>query len=385
VRWGGGAGSTTSPGIPPPLPAAGPAGSMLTMATVWLVLRADVRRQWRALLGLVLLLGLAGGVVLTAAAGARRTDTAYPRLLTWANASQVEVAPGEPDPAYFAALARLPQVAGAAPVNQYTVALPVPHGTPDAQVQALSSPNGAYGASVDRVKIVAGRMFSATATDEAVIDPQLAGMEHLRPGGTLLSQGQANTGCVHGITCYDFFLLRYRPGTGTAATATRLLAATAAAGCPFSACTVISDQQPGDIRDYAAIRDTPVVLGAVLAVLAIGTLAHVLLTGVRRRRRDVAVLKTLGLTRSQVQGMVAWEATALAAVALLIGIPVGVVAGRWAWTLFASTAGVATQATVQVSLVLLAIPATLAVANLIAVWPGWRAARLRPATVLRTE
>jgi FtsX-like permease family len=158
---------------------------MLTMATVWLAPRADVRRKWRALLSLALLLGLAGGVVLTAAAGAQRTDTAYPRLLTWANASHVEVTPGEPDPAYFAALARLPQVAAVAPVNQYTVALPVPHGTPDTQVQALSSPNGTYGASVDRVKIVAGRMFSAAAADEAVIDPQLASMEHLKPGDIL--------------------------------------------------------------------------------------------------------------------------------------------------------------------------------------------------------
>jgi hypothetical protein len=28
---------------------------------------------------------------------------------------------------------------------------------------------------------------------------------------------------------------------------------------------------------------------------------------------------------------------------------------------------------------------TLALANLIAAWPGWRAARVRPATVLRSE
>ena len=63
------------------------------MTTVWLALRADVRRRWPALLSLALLLGLIGGVVLTAAAGARRTDTAYPRLLTWANASQVDIIP----------------------------------------------------------------------------------------------------------------------------------------------------------------------------------------------------------------------------------------------------------------------------------------------------
>lgn len=50
-------------------------------------LRADLRTRWRALLGLALLLGLIGGVALTAAAGARRTDTAYSRLLSWANAS----------------------------------------------------------------------------------------------------------------------------------------------------------------------------------------------------------------------------------------------------------------------------------------------------------
>ena len=61
------------------------------MATIWLRLRADLRLRWRALVGLALLLGLIGGVVLTAAAGARRTDTAYPRLLSWANAAQVDI------------------------------------------------------------------------------------------------------------------------------------------------------------------------------------------------------------------------------------------------------------------------------------------------------
>ena len=123
----------------------------------------------------------------------------------------------------------------------------------------------------------------------------------------------------------------------------------------------------------------------MLAVLAVGTLAHVLLTGVRRRRRDLAVLKTLGCTRSQVHGMVAWEASALAAAALLAGIPLGVIAGRWAWAVFAGTTGVASHATVDLPLVLLAIPVTLLHANVIAAWPGWTAARLRPATVLRAE
>jgi ABC-type antimicrobial peptide transport system permease subunit len=193
-------------------------------------------------------------------------------------------------------------------------------------------------------------------------------------------------GCTTGrATCYSLLLFRYRPGTDLPAAQTALLAATAKAGCPYGACTVTADQRPGDIKNYAAIRDTPLVLAAVLGVLAVGTLAHVLLTGVRRRRRDLAVLKTLGFTRWEVLRTVAWEASALAAAALVAGIPLGVIAGRVAWALFADATGIAGQATVNVPIVLLAIPATLLLANIIAAWPGWTAARLRPATVLRAE
>ena len=158
-----------------------------------------------------------------------------------------------------------------------------------------------------------------------------------------------------------------------------------ASGCPVGSCIVpaVADQRPGDIKNYASIRDTPLALAVVLAVLAVGTLAHVLLTGVRRRRRDLALLKTLGFTRRQVLGTVAWEASAFAAVALLVGLPLGVIAGRWAWAVFASAAGVSTAATVPLATVLLAIPATLLAANLIAAGArlGSRpaAARARPA------
>jgi ABC-type antimicrobial peptide transport system permease subunit len=98
------------------------------------------------------------------------------------------------------------------------------------------------------------------------------------------------------------------------------------------------------------------------------------------------VLKALGLTRAQLRGAVAWEATALAAAALLVGVPAGIVAGRLAWAAFATGAGVAPQATIALPVVLLAVPAvTLLLANLIAAFPGRVAARLRPASVLRTE
>jgi len=68
-------------------------------------------------------------------------------------------------------------------------------------------------------------------------------------------------------------------------------------GCPPGFCLVSADQRPSDIRDYTGVRDTPLVLAVALALLAIATLTHVLLTSIRHRRRDLAMFKTLGLLR----------------------------------------------------------------------------------------
>ena len=174
-----------------------------------------------------------------------------------------------------------------------------------------------------------------------------------------------------------------RPGTDLRAAAARLEAAVTRAHCPKGLCRVTTDQRPSNIKDYAQVRDTPLVLGAVLALLAVGTLTHALLTSVHRRR-DLAVLKILGLLRSQILRVVSWEASALAA-ALLTGLPLGVVADRWAWALFAASAGAGGNADIPVPIVLATIPATLLLANAIAAGPGWAAARIRPAAVLRSE
>jgi hypothetical protein len=203
----------------------------------------------------------------------------------------------------------------------------------------------------------------------------------------VLSEPDPQTGCSARTVCYNFFLLRYRPGTNLNATAKRLTVAVTAAGCPPGpdSCLVTADQRPSDIQDYTGVRDVPLVLGGVLALLAVGTLAHVLLTGVRRRRRDLAVLKTLGMDRSQIVRVVAWQASALAGAALLVGIPVGLLVGRWVFALFAGSLGVAPNATISLLVVLATIPAVLVLANLIAAAPGRAAARIRPALVLRGE
>ena len=143
--------------------------------------------------------------------------------------------------------------------------------------------------------------------------------------------------------------------------------------------------RPSTIGDFGGIESLPALVAALLAATAAGALAHALVTSVRRRRRDLAILKTLGFVRGQVLAAVAWQATAIALIALLVGLPLGVAAGRFAWNVFAEELGVLPEAVVPGWPILLLVPATLLVANLVAAIPGRMAARTRPALALRAE
>lgn len=143
--------------------------------------------------------------------------------------------------------------------------------------------------------------------------------------------------------------------------------------------------RPTEIATYDRIQATPLLLAALLALLGVGTLAHALISAVRRRARDLAVLKTIGFVRRQVWVTVAWQATTLVAIALAVGVPLGIAAGRWGWTLFASQVHVIDESVVPVLAVGVAIPAAVLLANLLAAIPGRVAARLQPARLLRSE
>jgi ABC-type antimicrobial peptide transport system permease subunit len=93
----------------------------------------------------------------------------------------------------------------------------------------------------------------------------------------------------------------------------------------------------------------------------------------------------MGFVRRQVAAVVAWQATSFCVVALAVGMPLGVAGGRWAWSLVSSGIGSASPAVVPATIIALMLPATLAVGNLIAVLPGWAAARVAPAVVMRNE
>ena len=128
---------------------------------------------------------------------------------------------------------------------------------------------------------------------------------------------------------FHFALVALRPGVAPATVATRLTALAAAAGAQGLAMQPPAEPQViGQLREVQVL---PVALGVFLLLLALGAVGHALATAVRRRRVDVAVLRALGMTRGQARGVVVTQASLLAAVGLLFGVPLGVALGRTVW------------------------------------------------------
>ncbi len=122
----------------------------------------ELRARWRSWAVLVALVAVAGGAVLAAVAGALRTESAYPRLLTASKASDVLVAPDGSDVGgYFGALARLPGVAAVAPGVGLNLE-PLGGGPLAARSSNTLAPvDGRFGRVLDIPKVVAGRLPAA--------------------------------------------------------------------------------------------------------------------------------------------------------------------------------------------------------------------------------
>jgi hypothetical protein len=149
--------------------------------------------------------------------------------------------------------------------------------------------------------------------------------------------------------------------------------------------TVIGVQRPGEIVNYQSTGATPELLATGLALGAVVALALTLGASVRRRRRDLALLKILGFTRRQLAVAVAWEASVVAFVGIVVGVPIGIILGRWLWILLARDIYAVPAPTVPVLQVVVVVLAAFVLANLVAAIPGRMAARTSTGYVLRTE
>ncbi|MGO9963604.1 MAG: ABC transporter permease [Acidimicrobiales bacterium] len=141
---------------------------------------------------------------------------------------------------------------------------------------------------------------------------------------------------------------------------------------------------PTSLVNFGEAVNFPLVFGAMLALFGAATLAHLLAVSVSRRRREVGLLKVLGFVNFQVASAVIWQATTLALVGAVVGVPLGVVAGRATWNAFADNLGAVPVSVVPLWLVCALVAGVLVAANVISVAPALVATRSKPGELLRT-
>jgi predicted lysophospholipase L1 biosynthesis ABC-type transport system permease subunit len=142
---------------------------------------------------------------------------------------------------------------------------------------------------------------------------------------------------------------------------------------------------PDAVEGLGNVRALPVALAVFFALVAVATVAHALWTTVRRREYDLAILRSMGLTRRDSRLAIVWQATLLAIVGLVLGVPLGILVGRLVWRQIAESFPVVYVPPLALFAVLLVVPGALVIANLLAAGPARAASRLRPAECLRSE
>ncbi len=175
-------------------------------------------------------------------------------------------------------------------------------------------------------------------------------------------------------------LVRFTPDVDTDAALRRLRELD-----PQVEVTAATDDRPSDIDNLDELGALPWALAAFLALLAAIAAVHALVSTTRRRRRDLAVLRVLGFVGGQVRSTLRWQALTVAGVGLAVGVPAGLIAGRRIWSALAEAVGVVDDWSFPWLTVVLAVPAAMSVAVLLAVPPGRAAARMSPGRVLRAE
>jgi len=148
---------------------------------------------------------------------------------------------------------------------------------------------------------------------------------------------------------------------------------------------VLAVLRPAEIVNYRSMGTTPAILSIGLAAGAVVALGLTLVASVRRRRRDLALLKTLGFTQRQLAAVVAWQSSVAVVIGTVIGVPLGIVAGRALWDLFAHEINAVPAPAVPASLIALIVIGAIVLANVVAAFPGRMAARTPTALVLRSE
>ena len=232
--------------------------------------------------------------------------------------------------------------------------------------------------------------FSSVVADHTSMGTGVLASEDFLPGGIL--EGGNTDPTLNGP---DLVFVRVRNSVATASglaslhriaiAADRDLAAVPNGGGQGDTVSVVGVQRPAEIVNYRSMGAAPALLASALAAGAIVALGLTLAASVRRRRHDLALLKTLGFTQRQLAAAVASQASVAAVIGIVIGVPLGIGLGRWLWTLFARQIYAVPQPSVPVLSVALVAIGALVLANVVAALPGRTAARTPTALLLQAD
>ncbi len=179
--------------------------------------RAELHRRWRAWLALALVVGAFAGAVEAAAAGARRTDAAYPSLQSWSDAPDLLLFSFPGTSRTFGqfspqAVAAVPQARQSAILAGYPVASP-------AAAQVIAPESTAVPTRFWRRRILSGRLPDPARPDEVDISFTLAQAAHLAPGAilrtTLLTPAGRPVPFAFRVVGIDAAPSEFPPQTGT--------------------------------------------------------------------------------------------------------------------------------------------------------------------------
>ncbi|HEX3188291.1 MAG TPA: FtsX-like permease family protein, partial [Streptosporangiaceae bacterium] len=388
------------------------------MSAVWLRLRADARRRWRAWLGVVVLVGLFGGIVTAAAAGARRTDDAYSRFVVANHGAPYMIDDFIPNPEAAVldpgTLAALPSIAEA---DSFRVFGQVA----DVGPNLVASPDGhAYGTGLNRLKVLRGRLPDPARADEAVADFTLPGArvgQRVRVPLVPSTDGDTHTpdlsaapvsatftvvGIVAApaqfppfaansyfsgpnyyltpafyrthetsVAALEFSLVRLRPGM--AAAAQRQVEA-------LGRGRQVGVQQLGnqarDVnRSIHLVAVALWLLAGLLLVVAVLVLGQLLARQIALDASDYPVLHSLGMTRRQLAGLAVARRTAIGAAGAALAVGVAIALSPLTPIGLARTAEPAPGFAYDTLVLVTAVAGTTAIAAILASWPSWRAAR----------
>lgn len=138
-----------------------------------------------------------------------------------------------------------------------------------------------------------------------------------------------------------------------------------------------------EIINVSELRSAPLNLIRLLGLALFGGFALSIVVSVRDRQRELAILRVLGFRDAELRASVRWQAFMMMLVGVIVGIPLGIIAGRAAWRAFADQLGVVPRASVSITLLIATIVGSMVLAMIAAIVPARSATRTKSSFALR--